>query len=179
MTSNRCSRMMATLSRLCKRDTGPKYDIETGRKDKDAKKVQEHQTHAAKAKNQTHHIDVPKTFDEMFQWNSAVMGLSGRKWMQEVLNCFAAMVEHISDTKRLQQECNVVSIRIAKTSGDNVNLSEFKSCMLAALRSLLPTTWDTNHELACNWLLGTVVTVVRVPFLKHEAFCHVGNPSRM
>jgi hypothetical protein len=88
-------------------------------------------------------------------------------------------VEHISDTKRLQQECNVVSIRIAKTSGDNVNLSEFKSCMLAALRSLLPTTWDTNHELAWNWLLGTVVTVVRVPFLKHEAFCHVGNPSRM
>jgi len=161
MTSNRCSRMMATLSRLCKRDTGPKYDIETGRKDKDAKKVQEHQTHAAKAKNQTHHIDVPKTFDEMFQWNSAVMGLSGRKWMQEVLNCFAAMVEHISDTKRLQQECNVVSIRIAKTSGDNVNLSEFKSCMLAALRSLLPTTWDTNHELAWNWLWDNIETVLK------------------
>lgn len=74
--------------------------------------------------------------------------------MQEILNCFAAMVEHISDTKRLQQECNVVSIRIAKTSGDSVNLAEFKSCMLAALRSLLPTTWDTNHEVAWNWLFS-------------------------
>ena len=27
-----------------------------------------------------------------------------------------------------------------------MSLSEFKSCMLAALRSLLPTVWDTNHE---------------------------------
>lgn len=149
---------MGPFSKCCSRKSPAittstsRYDIETGRKDKVADRSK---AEATKVGNKAqHHIDVPKTFDEMFQWNSAVMGLSGRKWMQEVLNSFTAMVEHISDTKRLQQECNVVSIRIAKTSGDNVSLSEFKSCMLAALRSLLPTTWDTNHELAWNWLLG-------------------------
>lgn len=149
-----CSRLMGPFSKCCG-DKGARADMD--RKDKDKQKTSHTHTHTTHAAKQAHQIDVPKTFDEMFQWNSAVMGLSGRKWMQEVLHCFAEMVEHIADTKRLQQECNVVSIRIAKTSGDSVNLSEFKSCMLAALRSLLPTTWDTNHEVAWNWSLGVVI----------------------
>eukprot|EP00438_Fugacium_kawagutii_P013371 Skav216477 [mRNA] locus=scaffold1123:291572:299161:- [translate_table: standard] len=164
-----CSRVMGPFSKCCSRKSAARpaltsstsrYDIETGRAKDKADRSKAEAPKGNKAQGQ-HHIDVPKTFDEMFQWNSAVMGLSGRKWMQEVLNSFTAMVEHISDTKRLQQECNIVSIRIAKTSGDNVSLSEFKSCMLAALRSLLPTTWDTNHELAWNWLWDNVETLLK------------------
>jgi len=115
-------------------------------------------------KSQIQATDVPRTFTEMFQWNCAVMGLSGRAWMNEILSSFAAMVEHIADLRRLQQECNIVSIRIAKVTAAGVNwvnLSEFKSCMLAALRSLLPTAWDTTHEVAWNWLWDNVETILK------------------
>eukprot|EP00913_Durusdinium_trenchii_P011878 g11156.t1 len=145
--ASRCSSCLSILN-CCKRE--PVASVARKDEAKDAKQT----TKIKDSKESRAHIDVPKTFEEMFHWNSAVMGLSSRKWMNEILNCFTAMVEHISDMKRLQQECDIVAIRMARTSGDNMNLSEFKSCMLAALRSLLPTTWDTNHELAWNWPLS-------------------------
>ena len=93
------------------------------------------------------------------------------------------MVEHIADMKRLQQECDIVSIRIAKTSGDSVNLSEFKSCMLAALRSLLPTTWDTNHEVAWNWFPGRYSTPFCRPLVRqpndNDVFEAVGSSQKL
>ncbi|CAJ1420772.1 unnamed protein product [Effrenium voratum] len=152
LTTGETRGVWGRLARCCGR--APEERDAHQRKDKEPKKPPPPQT-----KNQI--AEVPKTFEEMFQWNCAVMGLSGRKWMQEILASFAAMVEHIADMKRLQQECNVISIRIAKTSGDHVSLSEFKSCMLAALRSLLPTVWDTNHEVAWNWLWDNIETLLK------------------
>ena len=35
-------------------------------------------------------------------------------------------------------------------------LAEFKSCMLASLRSLLPKDWTTQHEVAWSWLWENV-----------------------
>ena len=160
----RCGNCLGTLLNCCKccsfgkeankekQDDGRK--VSKDNKPKDTKP----------GKSQLQATDVPRTFTEMFQWNCAVMGLSGRKWMQEILGSFTAMVEHIADMRRLQQECNIVSIRIAKVTAAGVNwvnLSEFKSCMLAALRSLLPTAWDTSHEVAWNWLWDNIETILK------------------
>lgn len=100
---------------------------------------------------------VPKTFEEMFQWNAAVMGLGNREWMQQILENFGAMVTHIADSKRIQQETSVLAIKIGKCNDQGaINLAEFKSCMLAALRQQLPKVWDTAHEVAWNWLWDNI-----------------------
>mmetsp|Transcript_56346 Transcript_56346/g.91182 ORF Transcript_56346/g.91182 Transcript_56346/m.91182 type:complete len:1208 (+) Transcript_56346:127-3750(+) len=106
--------------------------------------------------------DVPRTFEEMFQWNCAVMGLAGRTWMKEVLVVFDAIVTNVSDSTRLQQECSVLAIKIGKCGWTGpVNLTEYKSCMLAALRSLLPKVWDSNYEVAWNWLWDNVEILLK------------------
>merc|ERR1719199_598217 len=43
----------------------------------------------------------------------------------------------------------------------SVSLPDFKSCMLAALRSLLPKIWSTQHEVAWAWLWENVERVLR------------------
>eukprot|EP00931_Biecheleriopsis_adriatica_P069428 TRINITY_DN4327_c0_g1_i2.p1 TRINITY_DN4327_c0_g1~~TRINITY_DN4327_c0_g1_i2.p1 ORF type:complete len:1143 (+),score=249.93 TRINITY_DN4327_c0_g1_i2:113-3541(+) len=121
---------------------------------------------SSKGKKQT---DVPKTFEEMFVWNSAVMGLSGSAWMTEILENFPKIVQDVSDSKRLQLECNILAIKIGKCANvDTVNLAQFKSCMLAALRSLLPKAWDSAHEVAWNWLWDNVEVLLKK---------HMGQPA--
>merc|ERR1719506_3084159 len=96
---------------------------------------------------------VPTTFPEMFKFNAAVMGFGASTWMNEVLDCFNNIVTNVANSARLQEECDVLALRIAKVLGTNqVNLGEYKSCMLASLRSLLPEDWDSNHEVAWTWL---------------------------
>ena len=160
-----CGSCLGTLMNCCKccgfgKEAHEKQEDGSRKERRDAKPKETQKS----GKSQIQATDVPRTFTEMFQWNCAVMGLSGRKWMQEILSSFAAMVEHIADMRRLQQECNIVSIRIAKVTAAGVswvNLSEFKSCMLAALRSLLPTVWDTTHEVAWNWLWDNIETILK------------------
>ncbi|CAE7785803.1 KIF3A, partial [Symbiodinium pilosum] len=162
----RCGLCFGTLLKCCK-CCGYGKDAQVMEKQEDKRKERKEakpKETTKSNKSQIQATDVPRTFTEMFQWNCAVMGLSGRKWMQEILASFSAMVEHIADMRRLQQECNIVSIRIAKVTAAGVNwvnLSEFKSCMLAALRSLLPTVWDTTHEVAWNWLWDNIETILK------------------
>lgn len=104
---------------------------------------------------------VPTTFFEMFQFNAAVMGFSSRSWMKEVLASFDTMVTHAGDTSRLQQECDVLALRISRAGAHGVNLAEFKSCMLASLRSLLPKEWNSSHEVAWNWFWENVEHLLR------------------
>jgi hypothetical protein len=60
----------------------------------------------------------------------------------------------------LAEEADVLALRIAKVSKGAVNYAEYKSCMLASLRSLLPKDWDTAHEVAWNWLWENVERLV-------------------
>mmetsp|Transcript_23567 Transcript_23567/g.42567 ORF Transcript_23567/g.42567 Transcript_23567/m.42567 type:complete len:1226 (-) Transcript_23567:316-3993(-) len=99
--------------------------------------------------------DVPTTFNEMFRFNAAVMGLSNRAWMFEVLLSFDAIVKNIANSYRLQEECDVLALKITKIPGE-VKLAEYKAVMLASLRSLVPKDWDTHHEVAWNWLWDNV-----------------------
>mmetsp|Transcript_41104 Transcript_41104/g.76493 ORF Transcript_41104/g.76493 Transcript_41104/m.76493 type:complete len:1133 (-) Transcript_41104:34-3432(-) len=103
---------------------------------------------------------VPTTYPEMFLFNSAVMGFGTSTWMAEVLACFNNIVTNVANSARLQEECDVLALRIARVAKGNVNLPEYKSCMLASLRSLLPKSWDSAHEVAWTWLWENVERLV-------------------
>ncbi|CAE7188346.1 wss2 [Symbiodinium necroappetens] len=102
---------------------------------------------------------VPTSFDDMFRFNAAVMGMADREWMYEVLDCFDAIVRNVANSFRLQEECDVLSLRFAKLPGV-VILTEFKAVMLASLRSLVPQDWDTKHEEAWDWLWSNVEKIL-------------------
>jgi len=104
---------------------------------------------------------VPTTYPEMFKFNAAVMGFGDRKWLEEVLACFHNIVVNVSHSGRLQEECDVLALRISKCTSATVNFAEYKSCMLASLRSLLPKDWSTNHEVAWSWLWENVERVLQ------------------
>ncbi|CAE7529874.1 unnamed protein product [Symbiodinium pilosum] len=81
--------------------------------------------------------------------------------MDQILNSFGDIVQNAADSLRLHEECDLLSLRIDKVSrGLAPNLAQFKSCMLASLRSLLPKEWDTNYEVAWNWLWDNVATLL-------------------
>lgn len=100
--------------------------------------------------------NVPTTFPQMFQFNAAVMGFGNNSWMGEVLACFDNIVVNVANSNRLQEECDILVLRISKVTSSKVNLADFKSCMLASLRSLLPKDWSTEHEVAWSWLWSNV-----------------------
>eukprot|EP00931_Biecheleriopsis_adriatica_P039773 TRINITY_DN22742_c0_g2_i1.p1 TRINITY_DN22742_c0_g2~~TRINITY_DN22742_c0_g2_i1.p1 ORF type:complete len:1178 (-),score=306.22 TRINITY_DN22742_c0_g2_i1:161-3370(-) len=113
---------------------------------------------------------VPRTFAEMFEFNAQVMGFGVGGWMTEILNAFDSIVTHVTDAVRLQEECDRLAICIDKVSrGQAVNLSQFKSCMLGSLRSLLPKDWNGDYEVAWNWLWDNVERLI---------VKNLGNPAK-
>lgn len=123
--------------------------------DRDAAK-HENETSNHGARSDSVVQNVPTTFREMYQFNAAVMGFGQNLWMNEVLACFDNIVANCASPGRLTEECDVLVCRIAKVTTGKVNLSDFKSGMLASLRSLLPKDWTTDHEVAWTWLWGLV-----------------------
>merc|ERR1719346_595053 len=69
---------------------------------------------------------VPTTFNEMFIFNAAVMGFGGNSWMNEVLSSFDTIVTNVKNSYRLQEECDVLSLRLAKHKG-NINFPQYKA----------------------------------------------------
>jgi hypothetical protein len=151
----------ATLGSI---DEGDKV-IEKDKTDHKGKKGAEGPEHAEEevAGNSTQSImqNVPTTFKEMFQFNAAVMGFGSSMWMNEVLACFDNIVSNVSNSSRLVEECDILVCRIARVATGKVNLAEFKSCMLASLRSLLPKDWTTAHEVAWSWLWENVERLIQ------------------
>jgi len=96
-------------------------------------------------------MKVPTTFNEMLLFNASVMGYGSSTWMNIVLQQFDDMVKNVANFGRLQEECDVMSLVLAKYKG-RINLPEFKAVTLASLRSLLPAEWDSEHEVAWGWL---------------------------
>ncbi|CAE8638544.1 unnamed protein product [Polarella glacialis] len=105
-------------------------------------------------------MKVPTTFEEMFMFNSAVMGFGNCLWMGEVLDSFNTMVRNVSNSYRLQEECDTLSLRLAKYRG-TINLAEFKAVMLASLRSMVPKDWNSAHEVAWTWLWTNVERMIK------------------
>ncbi|CAE8629488.1 unnamed protein product [Polarella glacialis] len=109
----------------------------------------------------TNSMIVPTTFNEMFMFNGAVMGFGNSVWMQEVLESFDDMVSNVQNSYRLQAECDTLGLRLAKYRG-TISLSEFKSVMLASLRSLVPKDWNSAHEVAWTWLWDNIERMLKV-----------------
>jgi len=106
-------------------------------------------------------VAVPQTFNEMFTFNAAVMGFGDSNvWMDEILESFDAVVLSVTNPGRLQEECDLISLRIAQCKG-MINLDEFKRVMLASLRSLVPKEWNSAHEVAWGWLWETVERMIK------------------
>merc|ERR1719396_63473 len=148
-----------------KGEQGKEDTAESQKKDKQKGKGGETEAdaeeHHSKSKSDSLMQNVPTTFKEMFQFNAAVMGFGSSLWMNEVLACFDNIVSNVSNSNRLVEECDVLVCRIAKVSTGKVNLAEYKSCMLASLRSLLPKDWTTAHEVAWSWLWENVERLVQ------------------
>ena len=73
-----------------------------------------------------------------------------------------------------QEECDVLVLVMSKYP-DQISLSDFRAVMLATLRpystdfagfsyvarSLAPKDWDTDHEVAWNWLWENVERMLK------------------
>lgn len=105
---------------------------------------------------------VPENFNEMFCFNAAVMGFNmGINWMEAVLDQFENMVLNASNTNRLQEECDVLSLRLIKIK-DPIVFAEFKAVMLASLRSLIPKVWGVEHEVAWTWFWDNLERMLKI-----------------
>lgn len=116
-------------------------------------------------------VQVPKTFNEMFLFNSAVMGFGNSLWMHLVLEQFDNMVSNVANSYRIQEECDVLSLVLAHYEGPII-LMEFKAVMLASLRSLVPKDWDSAHEVAWNWFWENVEHMLKALMGKPAAQQH-------
>jgi len=102
---------------------------------------------------------IPTTFDEMFAFNAAVMGFGNSSWMNEILSAFDNIVRNVTNSYRLQEECDVLALRISKYKG-TINLPQFKAVMLASLRSLCKD-WGSLHEVSWSWLWDNVERMIK------------------
>jgi len=103
------------------------------------------------ATNTANNTAVPQSFNDMFLFNAAVMGFGQNTWMHEVLERFDNIVSNVSNSSRMQEECELLSLTLDRYTG-TLNLFEFKAVMLASLRSLVPKDWNSAHEVAWTWL---------------------------
>ena len=85
---------------------------------------------------------------EMLEFKSATMGVGNSLWVYEFSGCFLNIVTNVSISARMQEECDVLCLQIAKVAKGTVNLAEYMLCMRASLRSLLPKGWSTVREVA-------------------------------
>ena len=53
---------------------------------------------------------VPNSFNDMFLFNAAVMGLSNNDWMNLILDQLDAIALNVANPYRLQEECHLLSI---------------------------------------------------------------------
>ena len=90
-------------------------------------------------------VKVPNTFKDMFLFNAAVMGFGTSNWMSLILEQFDAIVTNVANSYRLSEECDVLTLVLSKYEG-TILLNEYRSVMLATLRSLAPKEWDSDHE---------------------------------
>eukprot|EP00435_Cladocopium_sp_Y103_P019377 s726_g4.t1 len=58
------------------------------------------------------------------------------------------------------EECDVLILVLSKNT-EPIALSDFRAVMLATLRSLAPKDWDTEHEVAWNWLWENVERILK------------------
>eukprot|EP00971_Amphidinium_carterae_P027688 545563-Amphidinium_carterae.1 len=56
---------------------------------------------------------VPTTYPEMFRLNCQVMGFETTQWLTEIVDSFDDIVTNVSETHRVQEECEMLALRIS------------------------------------------------------------------
>merc|ERR1719183_117548 len=79
-----------------------------------------------------------------------------------MLDEFSNLVTETCRTGQLQEQTDILAMRIAKDVKGVIKTSEFKICMLAAMRSLIPQRWDTAHEKAWAWIWDSINTQLKL-----------------
>jgi len=100
---------------------------------------------------------VPDNFDDMMLFNARMIG-ANVSFIDLILKAFDTLVSSVvsQDDFRLQKETRIISLRLYAEKHGSIKFKEFKICMLASLRPLLPSLWDSQHERAWEWLWDTV-----------------------
>merc|ERR1711953_336006 len=78
-----------------------------------------------------------------------------------MLDEFANIVRDVCKFGQLQEQTDILAMRISKDVKDAFKTSEFKVCMLASMRSFIPAIWDTRHEQAWLWLWESIDTQLK------------------
>jgi len=106
-------------------------------------------------------FDIPQTFTEMVRLNAAMTG-ANMQYVNIMLDEFGNLVRETVRLGELQEQTDILAMRIVKDVKGQIKTSEFKVCMLAAMRSLVPKRWDTQHEKAWNWLWDSIDTQLKL-----------------
>mmetsp|Transcript_52673 Transcript_52673/g.83571 ORF Transcript_52673/g.83571 Transcript_52673/m.83571 type:complete len:495 (+) Transcript_52673:108-1592(+) len=100
---------------------------------------------------------VPQTFEDMAKFNAAMIG-SNMSWISIAIDAFDQLVASVVNVeeRRLEKETRILALRMNREAQGSVYLNEFKVCMLASLRSLLPKIWDLESEGAWSAMWDSV-----------------------
>jgi hemoglobin-like flavoprotein len=79
-----------------------------------------------------------------------------------MLDEFGNLVRDTCRLGELQEQTDILAMRIVKDVKGVIKTSEFKVCLLAAMRSLIPKRWDMNHEKAWCWLWDSIDTQLKL-----------------
>jgi len=108
-------------------------------------------SNSSKANNGKHekNFDVPQTFKEMTILNANMTG-ANLSFIKAIESSFEEMVSSVANGMdgQLELQANMCVMRLHKDVQGAFRLSDFKLCMLASLRSLLPKSWSIAHEQA-------------------------------
>jgi hemoglobin-like flavoprotein len=106
-------------------------------------------------------FDIPQTFTEMVRLNAA-MTSANIQYINIMLDEFGSLVRDTVRLGELQEQTDILAMRIAKDVKGVIKTEEFKVCMLASMRSLIPKRWDLKHEKAWCWLWDSINTQLKL-----------------
>merc|ERR1711972_683704 len=93
---------------------------------------------------------MPQTFEEMAKFQGTMVG-ANIQMISIIVDNFDQLVNFICDRDDggLEKTTRILALRIHREVTGRVSLKEYKLCMLASLRSLLPKRWSMQAEK--NW----------------------------
>mmetsp|Transcript_28791 Transcript_28791/g.66947 ORF Transcript_28791/g.66947 Transcript_28791/m.66947 type:complete len:988 (+) Transcript_28791:138-3101(+) len=103
-------------------------------------------------------------FQDVVLVHAIAAGHGMEPWFQEVLKSFDVVVSNACNSERIQEECDLLALRVSKHGLGPESYSVFKTSVLAALRCQVPQDWSSSHETAWAWLWDSVEQMLR----KHE-----------
>ena len=89
-------------------ESGDGKDVEKGEQEQEA----ETNRHGAWKDNDN--LNIPKTFAAMARFNAAVMGTGDRIWFGDMLYAMESLVPYIGNIDRVQEDCDVLTLTLAK-----------------------------------------------------------------